>query len=140
VSRTFEGRDRFAPAAAWLASGLAIESLGPPVFDYHRLAVPVAEVREESVTGAVLRVDRFGNLVTNIDRDTFERATHDHAVVVCVGAHEVPRVVNTYAETPAGELCALFGSTDHLEIAVNGGSAAARLGLGRGTPVFIRRS
>ena len=72
VSRTFEGRDRFAPAAAWLAKGTQLTALGRPAPDYHRLDIPVAVVDESSVAGVVLRVDRFGNVVTNIDRKTFE--------------------------------------------------------------------
>ena len=57
---------------------------------------------------------------------------------ICAGTHEVARVVATYAEAPPGELCALFGSTDHLEIAVNAGDAAAQLKLSRGAAVSVR--
>jgi S-adenosylmethionine hydrolase len=140
VSRTFEGRDRFAPAAAWLATGLAIESLGPVVADYQRLTMPAPDVREDGVRGVVVHVDRFGNLITNIHRTMYENATRDRPVVVRVGSHAVARLVHTYADVAPGELCALSGSTDHLEIAVNRGSAEARLALGRGAPVSVLRS
>src|SRR5438067_5087064 len=73
VSRTFEGRDRFAPAAAWLAKGIELSALGRPVQDYQTLTVPEAAAADRSLTGSVLRVDRFGNLVTNIDRRAFDR-------------------------------------------------------------------
>src|SRR5438093_439265 len=73
VSRTFEGRDRFAPAAAWLAKGIELTALGRPIGEVQRLELPVVEVRTETVRGSVVRVDRFGNLVTNIDRKTVER-------------------------------------------------------------------
>src|ERR671919_799513 len=72
VSRTFEGRDRFAPAAAWLAKGIQLTALGRPVTEYQRLEIPMPETADDALRGAVLRVDRFGNLVTNIDRRTFE--------------------------------------------------------------------
>src|SRR4051794_25131480 len=73
VSRTFEGRDRFAPAAAWLAKGTQLPALGRPVSDFHKVDVPVAEAEGDAVRGVVVRVDRFGNLVTNIDRKAVER-------------------------------------------------------------------
>ena len=66
-----------------------------------------------------MRIDRFGNLITNIDRRSFEQFAEGGAIAVVVGGREVPRIVATYADAPAGELCALFGSTDHLEVAIN---------------------
>jgi S-adenosylmethionine hydrolase len=83
-------------------------------------------------------VDRFGNLITNIDRRTFHKLA-DKPLDIRVGDHGVPRVVSTYADVAPDEVCALFGSTDHLEIAANGASAAARLDLGRGAPVRVAR-
>ncbi len=83
-----------------------------------------------------MRVDRFGNLITNIDRKTFEKLSGG-PMEIRAGSHEVPRMVSTYADGAAGDLCALFGSTDHLEIAVNGASAAAVLELARGAAVHI---
>src|SRR5437867_6090473 len=73
VSRTFEGRDRFAPAAAWLAKGIELSALGRPAGSVHRIELPRPQVDEGRVIGEVLRVDRFGNLITNIDRKTFDR-------------------------------------------------------------------
>ena len=140
VSRTFEGRDRFAPAAAWLAKGIQLPALGRAAADLHRLEIPIAEIGETSINGAVLRIDRFGNLVTNVDRKVFERFASGRQVQVSVGGRSVERLVATYAEIPAGEVCALFGSTDHLEVAANSGSAADRLGLDRGALVEIRPS
>ena len=140
VSRTFEGRDRFAPAAAWLAKGIDLSALGRPATAVHRLELPRPSVSADGVAGEVLRVDRFGNLITNIDRKTFDRIAHAAALDIQVASRQVPRVVSTYADAGAGELCALFGSTEHLEIAANGASAAAELGVGRGAPVVVTRS
>src|SRR5213075_2501051 len=79
VSRTFEGRDRFAPAAAWLAKGIELTAMGRPAGAIARLDLPQATVEGDRgdagrvIRGQILRVDRFGNLITNIDRRTFER-------------------------------------------------------------------
>lgn len=140
VSRTFEGRDRFAPAAAWLAKGIQLTALGRPIADYQRLDIPLPEVTEQGVRGLVLRIDRFGNVVTNIDRRTFETVARAGAVQVSADGHRVEQIVATYAEIPLGGVCALFGSTDHLELAANSESAAERLGLARGAIVEVRRT
>jgi S-adenosyl-L-methionine hydrolase (adenosine-forming) len=139
VSRTFEGRDRFAPAAAWLAKGIELSALGRPAQDYHLIDIPVPEVTPEAIAGQVLRVDRFGNLVTNISRKLFEKLAQSGAIQICIGDHRVGRVVATYADASAGEVCALFGSTDHLEIAANAASASERLHLTRGAPVTVQK-
>jgi S-adenosylmethionine hydrolase len=139
VSRTFEGRDRFAPAAAWLAKGIQLTALGRPVADYQRADIPQPEVTETGVRGVVLRIDRFGNVVTNIDRRTFEAAARAKSVQVSADGRQVQQIVATYAEIPAGSVGALFGSTDHLELAANGASAAERLGITRGAKVEVVR-
>ena len=138
VSRTFEGRDRFAPAAAWLATGVELTALGPPLTNWQTLDVPEPRTDSAHLRGVVLRVDRFGNLVTNIDRRRFEEFAAGRRIHVAIADHPVAKVVGTYAAAAAGSICALFGSTDHLEIAVVGGSAAGRLGLTRGAPVVVR--
>src|SRR6266540_6476051 len=138
VSRTFEGRDRFAPAAAWLAKGIELVALGRPAGDIQRLDLPRPIVEADRIDGQVVRVDRFGNLITNIDRKTFDKLAGG-ALEIAIGRHVVSKVVSTYADAAAGELCALFGSTDHLEIAANGVSAASEVDLGRGAPVHVVR-
>jgi S-adenosylmethionine hydrolase len=139
VSRTFEGRDRFAPAAAWLAKGIDLTALGRPLTAWHVLDIPEASVSDARISGEVLRVDRFGNLVTNIDRRTLDRFASGGALDIAAADHPVTRLVATYAEADTGSICALFDSADHLEIAVTGGSAAERLHLDRGAPITITR-
>jgi S-adenosylmethionine hydrolase len=139
ISRTFEGRDRFAPAAAWLAKGIELCALGTPLTRWETLDVPEPRVTGGQLSGIVLRVDRFGNLVTNIDRHSFEAFAAGDAIEIEVAGHLIPTFVDTYAEAEGGSACALFGSSDHLEIAIAGGSAAERLGLRRGAPVLVRR-
>jgi S-adenosylmethionine hydrolase len=137
VSRTFEGRDRFAPAAGWLAKGVTLSSLGRTITDYKTIAIAEPVIAADAIRGEIVRVDRFGNLISNIDQRTLDRLAQHGPIVVSVDGREVPRLVSTYAEAASGELCALFGSTNHLEVAVNGGSAADALRLTRGAPVII---
>ena len=82
-------------------------------------------------------MDRFGNLITNIGRDALTAC--GRAPIVQIGPGSIARVVSTYGEAPAHALCALVGSGEYLEIAINGGSAADTLGLGRGAAVHVRR-
>jgi hypothetical protein len=139
VSRTFEGRDRFAPAAAWLAKGIQLTALGRPLNDYQRIEIPRPAAGADALEGEVLWVDRFGNLVTNIDRRTFEKFVNGRQVQIQAGAHLVGRLVATYSDIGGDEVCALFGSTDHLELAANSTSAADRLSLARGAAVTVRK-
>ena len=89
--------------------------------------------------GDVLFADRFGNLVTNIDRRTFDLFAAGQPVQIRAGGHIVDALVDTYAGIGADRIGALFGSTDHLEVAACAASAAARLAIGRGASVELRR-
>lgn len=134
MSRTFEGRDRFAPVAAHVASGVSVDDLGPAITDLVTLRVP--EPREDdTIEGEVLRVDRFGNLLTNISGAALARLGPRCTVQV---AGQALAVATTYGDVPPDTLVALVGSTERLEIAVHGGSAAAVLGLARGAAVSVR--
>ncbi len=137
VSATFHGRDIFAPVAAWLSLGLRPDTLGPPVSDWVRLKFPDPTARPDEISGEVVFVDPFGNLITNISREHLS-ALGDAPLFVSAGPHERIRLVRTYADAPPGEVIALISSGDRLEIAVNQGSAAARLQAGLGTFVRIR--
>ena len=137
VSHTFHGRDVFAPAAAHLARGVEPDRLGPPVTDPVRLAWPDMRVSEGRVGGAVVHVDRFGNLVTSIHADAI--AALGSGVAIRVAGKSLP-LVRTYGDLGRGDPGALVGSTNRLEIAVNAGSAARTLRAGRGTPVVVSRT
>lgn len=122
-SRTFHGRDLFAPVAARLARGAAVDMVGPIVTDPARVAVPVPD----GGYGQVLYVDRYGNAITNLPgRET--------GFVHVMG--QVVEVHGTYADVARGEVVALTGSTGRLEIAVRDDSAAEILGLEPGSPVI----
>jgi S-adenosylmethionine hydrolase len=113
--------------------------MGRPVSSWLELEIPEPRVDETVLIGEVLLVDRFGNLVSNIDRRRFDQFRHDGAISIAVDGQVIDRLVATYTEAPAGSICALFGSSDHLELALNGGSAADQLGLGRGATIRIDR-
>ena len=135
ISRTFEGRDRFAPAAGWIAQQTSLRSFGPVVGDYAVLRLPEPTIAEGVVRGEVLRVDRFGNLMTNITAQTLGRMAQP--LSVSAGDRSDIPVVRTYADVSDGELCALVGSSGYLELAVSGGSAAGCLRAARGFPVIV---
>ncbi len=141
VSRTFEGRDRFAPAAAWLSKGVHLSAFGRPVTDYHLLDLPKPMLDGGTLRGIVVRIDRFGNVVTNLDRRSCERlADGGGALQLTVREHSIARIVSTYSDIPPGDLAALFGSTDTLEVAAQETSAAERLGVAVGDPVELKRT
>lgn len=140
VSRTFEGRDRFAPVAAHLARGVALDALGPRLEDPVRLDWPAPAAAAAAIVGVVEAIDRFGNLVTNIPRAALDGLRAGGPVAITIAERVVPRLVATYAEVAAGEACALVGSTERLEIAVHGGRADTHFAAGAGTPVAVRRA
>jgi len=129
ASRTFHGRDVFAPAAARLASGGALADLGPAVRDPVRLKAPLLKVEAGDLVGEVVHVDRFGTLVTNLPREHVAAEGR-----VRVAGHDLP-LKATFADVPQGEPVAFIGSGGTLEIAVRDGRADVVLGLSRGAEV-----
>lgn len=141
-SSTFHGRDIFAPAAAWLARGVKLTALGPRLETMVTLE-PAAGVRatSRSLTGEVIYVDGFGNLVTNLSRaevDRFAGRCGRDRLSVKVGRHPRFGLYATYGRAPAGEPLALFGSFEMLEIGVRDGHAAVHFGAGAGTAVTVK--
>jgi len=137
VSRTFHGRDIFAPAAAHVALGVDLARFGPPVTDPVRLSWPEVRDARGTVAGVVVHVDRFGNLVTSIRADAVPSPGSE--ATIAIGGKTIP-LVGTYGDLPLGGVGALVGSGNRLEVAVREGSAAAVLRVRRGTPVVISRT
>jgi S-adenosylmethionine hydrolase len=135
LSATFHGRDLFAPTAARLATGFPAEQVGPPVTDPVRLEEAAPRREGAELVGQVIHVDRFGNLTTNIPKEAV--AGWGKGWRVRAGAQELTRLGRTYAEAEPGSLLLLVGSAGLLEIAVRGGSASRRLGLGRRAEVRL---
>jgi S-adenosylmethionine hydrolase len=136
VSRTFHGRDVFAPAAAHLALGLVPARLGPAILDPVRVDWPRARSGPAGLSGTVIHVDRFGNLVTSITAAAIEEMGHPGTLEVILGRRRLP-LVGTYGDLGPGAAGALVGSRGRLEIAVREGSAARRLGAGTGAAVRV---
>lgn len=132
ASPTFHGRDVFAPAAAALAGGSALGSLGAAVTDPVRLPAARLERRGANIVGTVVHVDRFGTLITNIPGTRVEPASN-----VRVGAYDM-ELRSTFADVPPGDLVAFVGSGGTLEIAVRDGRADTTLGLARGAEVTAK--
>ena len=139
VSPTFHGRDLFAPAAAFLACGGALEELGPQLDALVELPLPRPRAEGARLAGEVLHVDRFGNAITNLARSDIEAVAGGRAVRVEAGGRLLP-LAHTYGDVAVGEALALVGSADLLELAVREGSAAATLGLARGSEVTVAAS
>lgn len=137
ISRTFHGRDIFAPAAAHLVRKIPAARFGKLLDDYVRspLAKPQATAGNHW-TGAVLKVDRFGNLITNFHVDAFS-GIKTRPFELRIGGQIVRRLALTYSETAIGEVSVIVGSSGYLEIAANQENAAARLGCGNGAPVEL---
>jgi len=139
VSRTFHGRDVFAPAAAYLAAGVPLERLGPAVTDPVLLAIPASRLESGALVGEVLDVDRFGNLLTSIDAARLAEVPGAGPATVEVAGRAIGGLVDAYADGPADRPAAIVGSTGRLEIFVRSGSAHLALGAGRGAAVRVRR-
>lgn len=140
VSNTFHGRDIFAPVAAYLAKGVDQEKFGDEVTDYVRFNAPRPKsVDANTIRGVVLRVDRFGNLITNFtpqDAPTLFQANVP-PFKMAVGKREVTSMRTNYAEGAPGELFAIVGSMGFIEIAANRGSAAQTTAAGKGSEVLL---
>lgn len=129
VSDTFHGRDLFAPAAGHLSLGVSLREMGPIIRDPVRLLFSRPSVHGGDLYGRVVRVDRFGNLISNIRRLDMERFSRGDPVRIQIGALAVDGTQRTYGQAAAGEALALFGSLGCLEIAVNRGRAVDRIGI-----------
>jgi len=135
-SRTFHGRDVFAPVAAALATGTPPSTLGETVAEMKHVSVPAVRRDGERISGAVIYVDRFGNLVTNVEGNLLAAG----APAVHVAGHRIADVSPSYGAAERGALVAVVNSWGLLEIALRDGSAAAQLAVGTGTPVVVERA
>ena len=137
VSNTFHGRDIFAPVAAHLSLGVPLANIGPSVENLVQLPIPIPEIFGNTITGQIVKIDRFGNAITNIAESTLIGETSDYEI--SVGTTLLTHINRAYAESEIGDPLAIIGSFGLLEIAINGGNAETRLGLKRGDVVEIQR-
>jgi S-adenosylmethionine hydrolase len=137
VSRTFHGRDIFAPAAAHLARKIPPARFGKLIGDFTRsLTLAPTRTARNVWTGRILKADRFGNLITNFHSDAFAEIK-TQPFEMRVGLERIHRLALTYSETEIGDLFVIVGSSGYLEIAANQGSAAQLTGCSVGTPVEL---
>ena len=136
VSRTFHGRDIFAPAAAHLSRGLPIQKLGPALKNFVRLDWPEPRVRRGGVEGEVVYIDRFGNAITNLEGSLLEGSSRASCEVYAKRRWVCPLKTFYQAVAPKTPV-ALVGSSGFLEVAMNGGSAAKALSVRVGTRVVL---
>jgi S-adenosylmethionine hydrolase len=134
VSRTFHGRDIFAPVAAHLASGVAPARIGKSIADY--LRPPFETPRQtgpRTWVGRILKIDHFGNVVTNFHVDEFPDFEE-----LTIGRSKARRLVESYTEGCPGEMLVIAGSAGYLEVSLNQGSAAEKIGCASGAECQVR--
>lgn len=140
VSNTFHGRDVFAPVAAWLSKGVEPEKFGQEIADYVKLASPKPVLMAGgAVRGAVIKVDQFGNLITNIGAAEAPAlfAPRPPAFRVSINQHTVRKLHTSYSTGESAEIFLIAGSSGFLEIAQNRASAAKALGAKQGAQVVL---
>jgi len=140
VSNTFHGRDVFAPVAGWLAKGVDGEKFGEDISDFIRFNAPKPKpVDARTFRGVVLKVDRFGNLVTNFTPQDvpvlFQAAPPPFKLVI--GKREITQLRSSYSEGSPNELFGILGSMGYLEIVANRASALQLVGSGKGSEVSL---
>jgi S-adenosylmethionine hydrolase len=140
VSQTFHGRDIFAPVVGWLSRRVETEKFGELITDYARWAPPKPKrVNDHQLQGVVVRVDRFGTLVTNLTPADLPELFRNNPVAfkISVGKGEISKLQTAYADGAQGEVFAILGSAGYLEIAANRASAAQALGVAKGAEVSV---
>jgi S-adenosylmethionine hydrolase len=129
VSQTFHGRDVFAPVAAYLSQGVDLEAMGPKIDNPQALLYPKPRKKEDILYGQIMRVDNFGNLITNIHHKDLEIFLESTQPVIEVGNLIIKKMSPIYTDVEQGKLLALINSSDWLEIAVHLGRASQYIGL-----------
>ncbi len=139
VSRTFHGRDVFAPAAAHLARGVPLAELGQPLTEIVTFPLPRPQIRPDgTLVGQIIHIDRFGNLITSIRAADLASHPRMGEGVIEIKGQRIRGISNSYAEMEAGNLLTIVGSSDHLEIAASGGSASQALAAKVGDEVVLK--
>jgi S-adenosylmethionine hydrolase len=134
VSQTFHGRDVFAPVAGWLSKGALPEEMGDEITDFVRFEIPKpVRITENKWQGEIVYIDRFGNCITNLDKQLLPEKFH-----LEVNGKKITRLQKFYAEAEPNELFMIFGSTGSLEISAFKDSAANILNVETGEKVLAR--
>ncbi len=137
IRTTFPEKDIFAQAAAKLASGVSITSLGKPLSSYKKMTDRHVKANKRIIAGNVIRVDGFGNLITNIPKDAFETLSTGKTFTIQFGGEKFRRIHKNYFEAEPGDCVLIFNSLGLLEIGMYKGHASELLGLKYDSPVNI---
>jgi len=140
VSQTFHARDVFAPVGAYLAKQVDSHKFGDEIEDYVKFAAPKPKAAGENrIRGVVLKVDRFGNLITNIRPEDVPALFAENAggFKIVVGSREVTDIRTAYAEGSPGQVFGILGSMGYLEIAANRAAASQLTGAGKGSEINV---
>ena len=137
IDSTFPERDILAPAAARLASGVSILTLGKSLATYRKMMDRHVKTTKKQILGHVIRVDRFGNLITNIQREAFDLLSKGKLFTVQFGGEKLKRIHTNYNQAEQGDCFLLFNSAGVLEIGIYKGNASELLGLSYDSPVNI---
>lgn len=140
VSSTFHARDVFAPVVGWLSRGLEVDKFGEPITDYAKFVSPKPKrVSDQLVKGVVLRVDKFGNILTNLTPDDLPALFSENPppFKILIGQQEITKLNLSYSSGKPSEIFAIVGSSGYLEICTNRGSAAKTLNASRGAEVGV---
>jgi S-adenosyl-L-methionine hydrolase (adenosine-forming) len=136
VSQTFHGRDIFAPVAGWLSKGVEREKFGDEITDFVRFALPKPKpVDANTLKGVVMKVDRFGNLLTNVSP---QDVPEGRPFTVACGKANITKVARSYAEGAPGEPFVIVGSSGWYEVSANKAAANRLVGAERGAEVVFR--
>jgi S-adenosylmethionine hydrolase len=137
VVSTFPERDIFAVAAARIASGVSLTDLGRPMSNFKKLIDRQVKATKKQIAGSVIRVDNFGNLITNIPKDAFEILSKDKSYTIQFGGEKFRKIHTQYHQADEGECFLVFNSLGLLEIGIYKGNAAELLGLSYDSVVNI---
>ena len=138
LSASFHGRDLFAPVAAWIAKGTALSRMGKRITDPVTLKLPYPAFRKGTLSGEVIHIDRFGNLVTNITNNHLKKHFASD-VIVGMGKRQIKNLVGSYSEKKKMEAGSIINSWNRLEIFFREGNAAHQLKCGVGTKITVTR-
>jgi S-adenosylmethionine hydrolase len=128
ITSSFHGRDIFAPVAAHISLGLDIHQLGIPVSNPEKLEMPLPFKHDNALTGQIIRIDNFGNLITNITADDLAAFLGNKEPMITTGKIKIYGLSKIYSDRENGELLAIINSSNNLEVAVNMGKASHYIG------------
>jgi S-adenosyl-L-methionine hydrolase (adenosine-forming) len=139
ISNTFHGRDLFAPAAAWICSGITASKMGPRILKPIRLEIPETTLKSNYIKGEIIYIDRFGNATTNISNELISKTfVSSDTIELKIGKNKIDGLVTGYFQVNPGETGAILNSWDQVEIFCRDSSAEKKIKLKTGQSVTLK--